>query len=373
MEGVTMKKKILFIAPNLRISNGVTSFIMGNYFFLLENEYEVDFLLTRKVESPYNEIVENNGSRIFEYPNPENKFSILNGHYVRDLLKENSYDLVHCNVTGMYAYWAVMEADRAKISHIVYHAHNPKETTSIKGRLREEIFDRLCFIHTTDYIACTEHAGKSVFGTKKFYVVKNGVNFEKYRFDIEARKRIRRDLQIEDSIIVGTVCRQAEQKNPYFIIDIIRELNKSEKKYILLWVGTGPLEQKVREYAEHKRIAEKVVFLGNRQDTNKLYSAMDLFLLPSKYEGLGIVYLEAQANGLYCFASDVVPKETDITGNISYYKLSDSPVEWANQIVNKMKTANIDRNLVLNIVTKSDMELTSANKMLIQAYQQMEG
>lgn len=368
-----MKKRILFVAPNLRISNGITSFIMGNYYFLLENKYEIDFLLTWKIDSPNNKIVEDHGSKIFVFPHPENKYSRSNGHYIRELLAKNNYDIIHCNETGMYAYWVTKEADKEKVPHIVYHAHNPKGTGSIKARLRAELFDRLCFRHTTDYISCTDHAGKSVFGNKKFYIVKNGVDFSKYRFDLNARKQFRKDLGIENSVVVGTVCRQAEQKNPYFIVDVIKELVKYDERFLLLWVGTGPLRAKIEDYAEQSGVAKKIYFLGDRMDTNKVYSAMDCFLLPSKYEGLGIVYLEAQASGLHCFASDAVPKETNLTGNISYYSLSDSPENWAKKMIDRIQLINIERDSAFNLVMKSDMELANANNMLIKAYQQIEG
>lgn len=368
-----MAKKILFIAPNLRISNGITSFIMGNYEFLLKNGYRIDFLLTRKVDSPNNAIVEKNGSKIFVYPDAQHKYSKINGYFVKRLFMKNNYDIVHCNETGMYAYWAVKEADRANVSHIIYHAHNPKESASIKGRIREELFDHLCFLHTSDYISCTEHAGKSVFGNKKFNVVKNGVDFTKYRFNAELRKKIREKFDIKNAIVVGTVCRQAEQKNPYFIVDIIKELIEVDERYVLLWVGSGPLLEKVKSYVVQKGVVQHVLFLGDREDTCELYSAMDCFLLPSRYEGLGIVYLEAQASGLYCFASDKVPKETDITGNISYVKLSASPTVWAKRIISKLETFDINRDNAFNVVMQSDAELANTNNMLVQVYQRIEG
>lgn len=368
-----MDKKILFVAPNLRVSNGVTSFIMGNYAFLLKNKYKVDFLLTKKVESPNNKFVEDQGSRIYVYPSTEHKYAKINGSYVRRILSENHYDIVHCNETGIYAYWAVKEADRADISHIIYHAHNPKETTTLKGRIREEIFDRICFLHTTDYFSCTEHAGKSVFGERKFYIIQNGVDLKKYHYNYEKGKKIKEKLNIENEIVIGTVCRQAEQKNPYFIVNVLKELNEIDNRFTLLWVGSGPLLEEVKKYADQKGVRQKILFLGDREDTCILYSAMDCFFLPSQYEGLGIVFLEAQASGLYCFASDAVPRETDISGNISYLKLSDSAALWAKQIISKLKTLEIDRDVAFDAAMATDVEMINTNNALVQTYQLLEG
>lgn len=358
------------MAPNLRISNGITSFLIGNYDYLKANGYHIDFLLIKKVESPYNQIVEKNRSNIFIYPNYNNKYSFNNYRFVTKIFEENQYEIVHVNTTGMYAYWALLAADKAKVPIRIYHSHNPKETNSIKGIVREKVFNRLCFLHTTDYMACTKHAGDSVFEKREFSVVRNGIDFSKFWFDEISRFDIRTKLQIEDKIVVGTVCRQADQKNPYFIVDILVKLNKLSKKYVLIWVGSGPLLENVKSYTEKKGISENILFLGDRDDVNKIYSAMDCFLLPSKYEGLGIVFLEAQASGLPCFASVAVPKDTDISGKIYYYDLNDNVEEWAERIHTKQSIES-NRVDIQSRLKFNESSISVTNRKLLSEYEAM--
>lgn len=363
------QKRILVIAPNLRISNGVTSFIMGNYNNLVKHGFNIDFLLVEKVDSPFNQIVEDNGSHIFVYPKSTKKYSRENYVFAKQIFETSNYDMIHCNLTGIFAYWVLLAAQKCNVSHRIYHSHNPKENTSLKAIIRGEIFDRLCFFRTTHFMACTEYAGKSVFGKRKFIVVNNGIDFSRFEFNQKKRNEIRLKYEINQEILIGTVCRQAEQKNPFFIIDVLNELLKIKENYRLMWIGSGLLLDKVKDYATSLGIRDRIMFLGDRVDVNYCYSAMDCFFLPSKYEGLGIVFLEAQASGLYCFASTEVPKDTDITGNISYISLDNGAVEWAWQMNSKLMGDSFDRTAIVRKIEECDVNICNTNKMLIEAYE----
>lgn len=364
-------KKILYVAPNLRVSNGVTSFLMNNYPYIRKSGFDVDFLLIQKIDSPYNAFVEEYGSEIFVYPK-QNKYCFSNYRYVKEVVENGRYDYVHINTSGMWAYWALLAADRNKVRVRIYHSHNPKETTSLKGIIREELFDWLCFRHTNAYLACTDHAGKSVFGQRKFTVIKNGVDYKKFAFSEEKRKRQRKDIGVGNNIVIGTVCRQSEQKNPYFIVDILEGLCAINPAYKLVWIGTGPLLDSVKDYIHRKALDDKVIFLGDRTDVCDLYSMMDVFLLPSKYEGLGIVYMEAQANGLMCFASDAVPKDTRLTNRIKYVGLDRSPDYWAKVINGSLDNFHDDlRKDALCDVSAADSNIIITNKELIKTYKKL--
>lgn len=364
-----MNKRLLFVTVNLRVSNGITSFIMGNYDFLIEKGYSVDFLLIKKIESPYNDYVEKHGSKIYVYPH-NNKYSIKNYHYAKQICSKRKYLMIHCNITGIYALWILLAAKRANINGRIHHAHGPKDTFSLKGRVRGGIFNSLCALFITDRIACSEYAGHSFYGSKKFDVIINGLDFDKYYFNSQKRKEIREELCISDRILVGTVGRQAEEKNPFFIVDILEELRKINEKYVLIWIGTGSMLNDVKAYIETKGLTDSVFMLGNRTNVNDYYAAMDCFLMPSKYEGLCLALLEAQVSGLICFASVSVPKETNITGNIKYYDLRLGSHAWAVKMDKERENfyGITKREQMKNLLCNCDYDLKHMNEKLLAVY-----
>lgn len=360
--------KVLMTAPNLRVSNGITSFIMGNYDFLCESGVQVDFLLSRLVDSPYNSYVLSKGSKIFVYPCPDQKYSIENGRYAKDVLAQNKYEIIHCNETGMFAVWILFAAYKYKNINCIYHAHNPKETSSLKAIVRQGIFDSICLHYSHTYVACTKHAGKSVFGNRSFKVVNNGIDVQKFIFNEYRRIDLREQLGVTEKYVIGTVCRQAEQKNPFFMVDIFEKCVELQCNMVLVWIGTGPLLGAVREYIAKKGLNEKVIFLGDIQNPCDYYSAMDCFLLPSKYEGLGIAFLEAQIAGLTCFASDKVPLDINISGNVIFTNLNERPENWATLIIKQSESVSCERNLGVNNVELQKIDIKSTRKQLLKIY-----
>ena len=183
------------------------------------------------------------------------------------------------------------------------------------------------------YIACSEEAGKFLFKNKKFTVIKNSIDISNYIYNEQKRSELRKKYKIEDKIVVGEFGRLCQQKNQLFMIDIFNELLKLNDRYFLILVGNGELESKIKEKIKRYQIDDKVLMLGSRNDVNDLYNALDIFVLPSLYEGLGIVLIEAQANGLHCITSKKnVPIEAKVSNLLSYIDLNNNPKEWADAI-----------------------------------------
>ena len=184
-------------------------------------------------------------------------------------------------------------------------------------------------------MSCAQCASEYLFGKRKrkqTVVIHNKIDTEKYLFDQDVRARKRRELGIEDQFVICHVGRLTHQKNPKGVIDILAETVKKDKDVILLSVGTGDMKEEVRQYAKAKHVTERIRFLGVRQDVNEIMQASDVFILPSFYEGLPIVGIEAQASGLPCLFSDCVTRETDITGNCQFLSLDDK-ARWADEII----------------------------------------
>ena len=169
--------------------------------------------------------------------------------------------------------------------------------------------------------------------------MKNAIISEPLLFNPETRAELRKELGVKDSILVGVIGRITAQKNPFYLVDCFAALKSKEPLACLLWIGEGKLIEQVKKRLESQGLLDDCIFLGRREDVGRWYSAMDLFLLPSFFEGLGIVFLEAQCSGLPCFGSDCVPVDTEITELMHRLPLRKTPDEWADLMINTLKSS----------------------------------
>ena len=341
-EGKEMQDtKVLIQMRDLRVGNGIAACIMNYYEYTVQHGYSIDFLLNRNIDSPYVELVKKHGGNIYVLPCDTGKPNKKNMEYIKNIVT-NQYDIFHVNLSGLNALQGLEAARTVGIKRRIYHAHNPKETSSLKARVRSAVYEVPSVKIANQYAACSHHAGSSLFGKKNYTVIKNAMDTKRFDYDIQAREKLRSEMGISDSYVVGVVGRLAEQKNPYFELDIFAELIKLKNNAILIWAGDGALRDELEKYAEKKGVFNSVKFLGSRMDVNKLYSAMDVLLLPSKFEGLGLVFIEAQISGLTCFGSDQVPEDVEISPNMHRMSLKKSATEWAKAIVIEEKNDRAD-------------------------------
>lgn len=330
-------KKVLFIVSNIRASNGVTSVVMNHYPDLVENGYSVDFCSMYDRSSPWFEELRRNESNYCLLPQVDEKHSgpdyEKSKGFLEKKLADEKYDIIHIHITGKYAALVARLAKKAHVPYRIYHAHNPLYIHDIHSALYTLAYHVPCVHSCNKYLACSNHAGKSYFGNKKFDVIRNTVDTKSVKFDSESRNKLRNTLGVKDeTVVIGTVCRHTKQKNPFFIVDVFEQYHKKNNDSVLMWVGTGELEQEVKKYIGNKGLDNAVISMGNQTDMKAMYSAMDLFLLPSLYEGLGIVFIEAQANGLPVLASGVVPRDTEVTELIHYISLKKDAKGWVYEL-----------------------------------------
>ena len=213
-------------------------------------------------------------------------------------------------------------------------------------------------IFATDYFACGETAGRWMYGDRcfdagKVTVMPNAIDTEKFAFDPEARVRLRNELGIpQDAFVVGHVGRFMYQKNHSFLVDIFAELLKEKPSARLLLIGEGELMGQIQEKVRRLGIKDSVIFTGARQDVNKLYSVMDVFCLPSFYEGMPVVAWEAQANGLPCVFSDEVSKESEKSQNCYFVDINEAREKWSGLLLALKREAE---NTVPNIKKLSEL------------------
>lgn len=360
------KKHVLIQMNDLRVGNGIAACMMNYYEYTVRHGYQIDFLLNRNIESKYTDTVRKYGSNIFVLPHDTGKPNAENYAYIKKILI-GKYDIFHVNITGLNALMGLQAARKANIPVRIYHAHNPRETSSKKAYIRSLVYETPCVALANRYIACSHHAGDSLFRAKHYHILTNAMDTSQFTYDSNAREQLRREWNMPDAFVVGVVGRFAEQKNPYMIIDIFAELVKLLPEAVLIWAGDGDLRNHVEQYAMRKGVLDRVKLLGPRTDVNKLYSAMDVFLLPSKFEGLGLVFIEAQIAGLHCFGSDCVPGDVEISDRMHRVDLHIPPKKWAEEI---SKYKGRERTDGRNDAIKAGFEIRNAEDSLIKLYEQ---
>ena len=231
----------------------------------------------------------------------------------------------------VYAYIA----QKIGIKNVIVHAHNngiDNDKLKIKLMLHticKKIFSK----YANNYIACSKEAADFCFiipKNKTLIIINNGIDTEKFQYSKEIRKQYRKNLNIEENFVIGNV---VEQKNHEFLIDIFYNLKKLIANAKLLLVGSGILEEQINKKIKSLNLEKDVIILKERNDINNLMQCFDIFCLPSKYEGLGIVSIEAQASGIKCVVSDGIPKNAIITPNIKVISLKEDAREWAEKIL----------------------------------------
>jgi len=243
----------------------------------------------------------------------------------------------------------------------------------MKGTLR--LFSRNSPTH---FCACSEYAGRWLFGNRLYdsgrvEIINNAIDLTRFRYDHQAREAIRVELNIMDKFVIGHVGRFMKQKNHTFLIDVFKQIHMQDSNAVLLLVGEGELEQAVRDKVERLKLADCVFFLGIRSDVHKLFSAMDVFLLPSLYEGLPVVGIEAQSSGLPIAASDTVTKEAKLTKDFMFISLEQSAKEWATRILktHTLKPLCVSRESVTEQIADAGYDIGSAAERLLHFYKKI--
>lgn len=291
---------------------------------------------------------------------------------VKSFFKEHhDYKVVHMHSSSKN-YMILKYAKKYDIPIRIAHSHNIDfQTKNSLKKLIGNLFKKPLIKYATDYFACSKIAGEWLFGediveSDKFRVIHNAVDYDKFKFNENIRKNMRKEFGFkENDIVIGNVGRFAQQKNHDFLIDIFNECYKINSNYRLLLVGIGELEQEIKNKVSILGLEKEVVFAGFRKDVNCCMQAMDLFLMPSLHEGLPVVGVEAQASGLTCYMSkDVITPEVKIADNVYFISLNKSSKDWAEKII----TSNNDRTNNFNKLNNDGYIIDSVIKTLEKYY-----
>lgn len=267
---------------------------------------------------------------------------------VKSFFKEHhDYKVVHMHSSSKN-YMILKYAKKYGIPIRIAHSHNIDfQTKNPLKKLIGNLFKKPLIKYATDYFACSKIAGEWLFGkdiveSDKFRVIHNAIDYDKFKYNSNIRKKMREEFNFKDSdIVIGHVGRFVEQKNHSFLIDVFYKCYEQNNNYKLLLVGTGELEEFIKEKVRSLGIENNVIFAGFQSNVNDYMHAMDLFVFPSLFEGLGLVLIEAQACGLPCFCTaNTIPKDVKILNNLQFISLNDGALEWAKKIISSKLRIN---------------------------------
>ena len=326
------KIKVAMVTNHFGIT-GIGTVMMNYCKALNKNKYDLTILAGKPISEKYEKECRENGIQLVALPS-RHKETLRHYIVLWKALREGRYDIVHDHGSSSMMAIELTIAKLAGIKIRIAHCHNKVVGSEWKYKVLKPIFK----YSYTKGLACSRLAGEWIFGKEHFQVLTNGFDTKAFIYNEAGRLNIRRQLNIESNFVVGHVGRFNNQKNQEFLLEVFREVGKNRSDAILLLVGTGPDFEKIKELVAVHPYKDRIILYGESGNMEQLYSAMDVFVFPSKYEGLGLVAVEAQINGLPCVISDVVPREVVVGDNVNFISLDESISTWSSAIVGKSAT-----------------------------------
>ena len=312
---------------------GIETFIGNIYKNIDKNKIQFDFLVEIDINKDIANILRKDGAQIYQVPNMTvNVLKYIKA--IDNLIKKKNYKIIHCHDSLSRPLLPMIGRLRG-VPHIIFHSHSASYGNVKKVFLRR-ILKNISILFSNHYLACSKEAAEFCFGkrkAKKSIIIKNAIELEKYKYNKEVRKEARKELNIENSFVVGHVGRFCEVKNHNFIIDVFTEVKRKIPDSKLVLVGDGPLFVDIKEKIEKLKLHDDVILTGTRPDVENILQAIDVFIFPSQSEGLGIVGIEAQACGLKVFASEKIPVDMKISNLVEFVSLNKDAEFWAKRII----------------------------------------
>lgn len=354
--------RILHVVTDMR-RGGLETMLMNYYRHMDRSKIQFDFLTHREYMGDYGEEILQLGGKVYHI-SPLNPFS---NYYKKELEKffmnHPEYVIIHVHQDCMSSV-ILKEAQKCGVKVRIAHSHSSNQDKNFKYPIKI-FYKRFIPRYATNLLACGKEAGEWMFNGANFQVLNNAINAKQYQFDKEKRVQMRRSLGVsDDEFVIGHVGRFSPVKNHLFLLKVYKEILK-EKKAKLLMVGDGQLRMEIEQEIEKLGIASNVILTGVRKDVCDLMQAMDVFVLPSLYEGLVIVGVEAQAAGLPCVFSESIPEEVILTNDVKRIALTASMDEWAKQILEMRNKKRTDTH---GVICRAGYDINSNVKKLEEYY-----
>lgn len=343
MEGPT---RIAHVVGKM-VNGGVEAVVMNYYRHIDRSKVQFDFIVDEDSTYIPSEEIESLGGRIYIVP-PYQKLNKYIPTLIK-LFKENQYKIVHSHINTLSVF-PLYAAKKAGVLVRIAHNHSTAAPGEWKKNILKYTLRPFAKVYATHYAACSRYAGEWLFGKRsvergEVTIFNNAIDLDKFKYDENVRNEVRKELGLEGKFVIGHVGRFCYQKNQEFLIDVFEEVYKQNPNAVLMLVGDGPDREKIEEKVKQCKLSNQVLFLGNRIDADRLYQAMDVFVFPSRYEGLGMVAVEAQFCGAVTLMSDRVPDDAKILDSTLSLSLTCSAKEWADNILQKSSIERINNGM----------------------------
>ncbi|UVI31523.1 glycosyltransferase family 1 protein [Paenibacillus spongiae] len=343
---------------------GLETMLMNYYRKIDRSQVQFDFMVHRNERGHYDDEIERLGGKIYRMPairpgQYRNYFGKLDAFFI----DHPDYQVVHSHINENSGF-VLRAAKKAGIPCRIAHSHLSDNRLDMKLPFR--IYARMNMSgHPNHYFACSKNAGKWLFGhSQNVTILNNAVNVEDFQYNESIREEIQAELGVEGRFVMGHIGRFYKQKNHTFLLDIFKAVHMKNPKSVLVLVGEGQLRATMEKKAAKLGLTDHVKFLGVRKDIARLLQGFDIFLLPSLFEGLPVVLVEAQAAGLMSVVSDTITREADVTGRVEFVGLKQSPEEWAERIL-ASTNHHIDTSMQL---AASGYDTATATQWLVNYY-----
>lgn len=339
-----MKKVLITISTEFYPTGGLTTVMMNYYRAINKEELQIDFASTNL--SPPRSLISELEQHGSSYYCIGKRSHIVTYFYVLYKLCKK-YDIVHVNGNSATTAVELLAAKLAGVKERLDHNHNAKTGHRFINALLKPLFKRLYTVG----LACSEPAGDWLFGEGNFVILNNAIDVDRFRFSKSFREHYRKEWNIaEDTFVIGHVGKMNFQKNHDKLIDIFFEYQRVHSNSCLLCIGYGPLQNELEKKIEELGLQNKIILAGLRTDIPAFLCAMDMFIFPSRWEGLALAVIEAQASGLPCLVSDRLAKATFVTSQIKAASLDMSSVDWA-VMIDKMIVFDREKQSRENVVS----------------------
>lgn len=354
-----------------KMNKGGVEAVVSNYLRAIDDselEFDVIYDADSSADAPQ-DLLEK-GVSFIKVPPYQKVFSYVKA--VKRICRQRGYDAVHVHMNTLSVF-PLFAAWLAGVPHRICHNHSTTSRRETKRNILKMILRPFCPLFATEYAACGEMAARWMFGEKhyldgKVTVFNNAVDIKKYAFDSSARSSVRARLGLEDCYVIGHVGRFVNVKNHGFLLGLFAEYLKVNDKAALLLVGDGELLEKIKERAHELGINEKVVIITDADCAAPYYSAMDVFCLPSLYEGLPVVAVEAQASGLFCLLSDKITDECKVSDRLDFLSIENGFEPWLGALSGVRCT---DRGKYASLLEMSKFSINRSSSDMVAFYKKL--
>ena len=334
---------------------GIETMLMNYYRNIDRNKIQFDFLCNSQLPGAYDEEIQSLGGRIFRSPgfNPLKRISYK--RFMHELfLSHSEYKIIEAH-NGPFGRYALKAAKDFGITIRIYHAHGCDIPFDYKWPIKYYCKQMLKF-SMNEYFVCGLKAGKYYMGEKimnegRYHFIHNAIDVDKFIFNKQIRAQLRAQYDLKDKIVIGHIGRLTLQKNHKFILKIFSQLHHINPATHLVLVGDGELRNNIKDQITYLNIKDSVLMVGNVNNPHDWYQAFDLFLMPSFWEGLPVVGVEAQAADLPCVFSSAITKEIALTDNVRFLDLKQTPEDWA-KCINSIVTNIPQRKNQFSLITE---------------------